>query len=260
MQSLIENLIEGVMRRCPPEKGDYLCEEDGYIHCGKCHGSKQQHIRIGKNEYIVPIMCSCMTAEINNKKNAEIHAEKLKKSAEIRSRCFGNNGKNANMTFSADRYPDSRESTYCRQYVCEKAFLEQGLLLYGGVGTGKTYYGCCILNELINMGYECKFIHLGDAVQQLFSGKFDLGSIQTPDILMLDDLGTTRETDYATEQIYNIIDSRDRSGKPVIITTNLTPSVIKNAIDLPHRRIYDRILEMCQHRVQVLGKSKRSGL
>ncbi len=47
------------------------------------------------------------------------------------------------------------------------------------------------------------------------------------------------------EQMFTVVDSRYRSRKPMIITTNLTLEEIKNPPDLAHARIYDRILERC---------------
>lgn len=49
----------------------------------------------------------------------------------------------------------------------------------------------------------------------------------------------------ALEQIYNIVDSRYRSRKPLIVTTNLTSDEIRHPQDTAHARIYDRLLEMC---------------
>ena len=47
------------------------------------------------------------------------------------------------------------------------------------------------------------------------------------------------------EQMFFVIDSRYRSRRPMIITTNLKLSELKNPPDLAHARIYDRILERC---------------
>ena len=64
-------------------------------------------------------------------------------------------------------------------------------------------------------------------------------------LLIIDDLGIERNSDFALEQVFNVIDSRYRSKKPLIITTNLTLSELNNAADIAHKRIYDRILERC---------------
>lgn len=58
-------------------------------------------------------------------------------------------------------------------------------------------------------------------------------------------IGMERDTNYALEQVYNIIDSRYRSKRPLIITTNLTLDEIRHPQDVAHARIYDRVLEMC---------------
>lgn len=54
-----------------------------------------------------------------------------------------------------------------------------------------------------------------------------------------------RQTDYAREQVFNIIDGRYLSGKPLIVTTNLSLGELKNPADMAQQRIFDRVLEMC---------------
>ena len=70
-------------------------------------------------------------------------------------------------------------------------------------------------------------------------------SLNRYSLLIIDDLGIERNSDFALEQVFNVIDSRYRSKKPLIITTNLTLSELNNAADIAHKRIYDRILERC---------------
>ena len=56
----------------------------------------------------------------------------------------------------------------------------------------------------------------------------------------------TQETIYVgLEQVYSVIDSRYRSRRPLIVTTNLTLQQIQNPTDTAYARIYDRLLEMC---------------
>ena len=75
-------------------------------------------------------------------------------------------------------------------------------------------------------------------------------------LLIIDDLGTERNTDYGLEKVYNIIDSRYLSGKPLILTTNLSLQEMRETTDIRYRKVYDRIFEMC-YPVQVIGKSWR---
>jgi DNA replication protein DnaC len=64
-------------------------------------------------------------------------------------------------------------------------------------------------------------------------------------LLIIDDLKTERDTSYAAEQVYDVINSRYLSGKPMIITTNLPLNELQDSEDETYARIYDRILEVC---------------
>ena len=72
-----------------------------------------------------------------------------------------------------------------------------------------------------------------------------IASFDEYDLLIIDDLGVERSTEYAMEQMFFIIDSRYRSRRPMIVTTNLTLDSLQNPLDTAHARIYDRLLEMC---------------
>ena len=83
-----------------------------------------------------------------------------------------------------------------------------------------------------------------------------IAMLNTAKLLILDDLGTERNTDYALEKVYNIIDSRSRASKPMVLTTNLDLRDMMEASDIRYQRIYDRILETC-FPVRVAGDSFR---
>ena len=72
-----------------------------------------------------------------------------------------------------------------------------------------------------------------------------LDSLGDYDLLIIDDLGVERSTEYSMEQMFSIVDSRYRSGRPLIVTTNLKLDELKHPPDLAHAHIYDRILERC---------------
>ena len=63
-------------------------------------------------------------------------------------------------------------------------------------------------------------------------------------------------TEYGLEQVYNVIDSRYRSGKPLIVTTNLTLDSLQNPLDTAHARIYDRLIPGNGPPI-LLGKTKK---
>ena len=75
-------------------------------------------------------------------------------------------------------------------------------------------------------------------------------------LLIIDDLGAERSTEYAVENVFNVIDRRYRTGKPLIITTNLHIDTMRNETSIDKKRIYDRVFEMCVP-VQMKGTSKR---
>lgn len=75
-------------------------------------------------------------------------------------------------------------------------------------------------------------------------------------LLIIDDLGIERNTEYALEQVYAVIDERYKAGLPVIITTNLTMDELRRPADVAHARIYSRVLEMCTP-VQITGEDRR---
>ena len=75
-------------------------------------------------------------------------------------------------------------------------------------------------------------------------------------LLIIDDLGAERSTDFALEKVYDIVDSRYRAKLPIILTTNLSMTEMKESADIRYTRIYDRIFEMC-YPMQFTGRSWR---
>ena len=124
-----------------------------------------------------------------------------------------------------------------------------GLLLWGGVGTGKSFMAGCIANALMEQEVAVcmtNFARIMNELNNAFSGRIEVvDRLCGYPLLVIDDFGMERGTEYALEQIYNIIDSRYRSRKPLIVTTNLTLTELKNPQDVAHARIYDRLRSMC---------------
>lgn len=90
------------------------------------------------------------------------------------------------------------------------------------------------------------FIRLSNALMALNEDRNEyIKSLDNYKLLIIDDLGAERQSDYMLEQVYNIIDSRYKNGQPLIVTTNLPLSEIKNPSDIKYSRIYSRIIEMC---------------
>jgi DNA replication protein DnaC len=91
----------------------------------------------------------------------------------------------------------------------------------------------------------------------MFDGKQAfIDSLNRYTLLIIDDLGAERKSEFMQETVFNIVDARYRSGLPFIITTNLTAEELKKPQDVSYSRIYDRILERC-FPIEVSGASRR---
>ena len=136
----------------------------------------------------------------------------------------------------------------------------QGIMFWGPVGTGKSYTAAAIANELLSRQVPVvmtSFIKLLDSAKSFEDDESDLlERLNKAKLLIIDDLGAERGTDYALEKVYDIIDSRYRTGRPIILTTNLDFAHMKNCDDIRYNRIYDRIFEMC-YPVKIEGMSWR---
>lgn len=128
----------------------------------------------------------------------------------------------------------------------------RGLLFCGPVGTGKSFAAGCIANELIERPYPVKvrMTNLPSVLNHITGCSGEdrikyLDEIMKADLLILDDFGVERGTEFAKEQIFNLIDQRSRFMKPLIVTTNLSVSDLCSVKDMVAERICSRILEMC---------------
>lgn len=176
-----------------------------------------------------------------------------------RDECF-NDLAYRNMTFDMDDRPENLLSKAARAYAenFQPALEQHGIMFTGNVGTGKTFYSCCIANAVIDRGCTAWVTTLQPLVRALCSyesAEKILAKIRKVDLLVLDDLGSTALNDFTTDKLFEIVDERYRSGKPLIVTTNLNPDEAwKSSIGM--RRIFDRLRERCRH-VVVDGESRR---
>ena len=249
---------------------DYL-DEEGFLVCGKCHTRKQQDITLpafgGQSERVVRvgIACECRKKEIEAERAAEERRQFLQR-MEVLRRDGITDPAYIQYTFDKDDNRNPEVSEVCRRYVenWDEMFKDNiGILFYGGVGTGKSFLACCIANALIEKLVPVSvtnFPRLLNKLQGLGFGEERqefIDKLQRYKLLVIDDLGVERDTSYSTEQVYNVIDTRSRSGMPLIITTNLSMDDLKNPPSLAHARIYDRVLEMCPIRLKLVGESRR---
>ena len=135
-----------------------------------------------------------------------------------------------------------------------------GYLLWGMAGTGKSYFAGCIANALMEHEISVCMTNFSLILNDLTASYKDrneyIARLCSFPLLILDDFGMERGTEYGLEQVYNVIDSRYRSGKPLIVTTNLTLEELQSPEDTTHARIYDCLTEMCTP-VRIAGENFR---
>ena len=233
---------------------DYI-GSDGLLYCGQCNTRKEREIIWfdGKPKK-VPVMCKCRAEEERLKK------EQMQKEEEMRSIQRAKVSSMMDDTFRTAcfanyqiRNGNERHLKVAKKYCIEFSKMyerNQGLLFWETVGTGKSYTAACIANYLLEANTSVvmtSFVRILQEMQgfdrereETFTNK--LNSVK---LLIIDDLGAERSTDYALEKVYGIIDNRYRAKKPLILTTNLTLRQMQEATDIRYARIYDRIFEMC---------------
>ena len=240
-------------------EGDY--EEDGLLYCGKCHTPKQTVIRPFGEDKVVDCICLC-EREARDKAEAErLQQEEFNRVRRLKAQGFPDS-EMANWTFDNDDGSNARISKIARRYVekwPEMVRNSKGLLLFGPVGTGKTFHATCIANALIDKKIPCMVTNFSRIVNsmQSFEGRQEyLDELNRYSLLVIDDLGAERRSEYMAEMVHSVIDSRYRSGKPIIVTTNLSKADMTNADDITNQRIYSRLFEMC-FPIEVKGVDRR---
>ena len=242
---------------------DYMDTETGLLVCGKCHTKKQKKISFMGVERVVGCLCQCAAEEMEREREKHREEEELLHIRQMKSAGL------QDSTFFDYTFANCDEThpcvQYARRYVGNYAEFQkngQGLLFWGNVGTGKTFLAGCIANALMEKNIPVlmtSFPKLLNALGGLYSGEKNeyLKSLNQYRLLIIDDLGVERDTPYVLETVYLVIDERYKSGKPFIITTNLSLEELRNPADLEHGRIYDRIMERCVP-VAFSGKNYRT--
>lgn len=251
MTSEIKDILEN-MTTAAPEMEDYI-GEDGLLYCGKCHTPKEAYFPEGKELFgrdRHPAECDCQRAAREQRQAAEEHRRHVEAVENLKQRAFADSAMQQ-WTFENDngRNPQTGIARRYAEHWEEMQAENIGCLFWGNVGNGKSYLAGCIANALMEKEvpvYMTNFaVILGD-LSPGFTGRNEyISRLCRYPLLIIDDFGMERGTDYGLEQVFHVIDTRYRSNKPLIATTNRPLDELKKPTDTAHSRIYDRLLSMC---------------
>lgn len=153
----------------------------------------------------------------------------------------------------SDSVPDDITSkvTWCKQFAKEivQGNCKNSLFLRGDVGRGKTHLSSAIANEVLAGGKTVIYKRAADLFDLIRQYKYNestekwneiFDQLVNCDLLVIDDLGAERTTDFVNEQLVLLIEERNYRNKPWIINSNLSINQIQ---DRYTTRVSDRILD-----------------
>ena len=267
--------LDNLTKPAALREDEYL-GEDGLVYCSKCRTARQKRIAFAGKMIEPRCMCACQTAAYEQQEQERKHREFLDRVEKNRSVGLTDPVLRKH-TFENDLGYNPKQMEMAKRFVQHWEKFQKdsmGLLLWGPVGTGKSFITGCIANALLDQGVPVmmtNFARLLNKLTDMYAGDRNayIDSFNSFPLLIIDDLGVERNSEFTRELVFSVIDSRYRSQLPLIVTTNLTPEQMRNPEDLARARIYDRVLERCtpirvdgqnirkQNKVDNLKKSKR---
>lgn len=244
---MIEKLV-GDIPNISTDEGSFYIGDDGLKHCSICNDPLEAKIHWPWGNTTESCMCKCMSDAYKADMAAlktEATGLQIMRYTDINRRL---NPSISDMTFEKDNGSQPKLS-FCREYAKnfeDKMKRGSGLILLGSCGTGKTFGAGCILNSVLAQGHRALMISIEKIAEQAeeagFEGKGEyFDDLMNIPLLILDDLGTARETEYMMEITNRVISDRDKSMKPLIVTTNISYEDIKNPRSDDWARIWSRI-------------------
>lgn len=238
----------------PASESDYF--RDGLLYCGKCRTPRECVVTIPntRRTFSAPVVCACRKAEM-----VRDRAEACRKAADERRKQALPLEKYRLMTFAASDTPLPFAEKYVERW---KDMLKNnvGLLLHGAVGSGKTYAAAAVANALVDEG-EWVYMHniaaMNAALRDTYKGGHAelMEKAQMSRLFVIDDFGAESVTPYSLQLTYELVEARAESGKPLIVTTNLSPAAIAGTDDPSLSRLYSRLAAL--HPVGIAGPDRR---
>ncbi len=197
--------------------------------CCNGAGYVRLNVPVGHKLFGAAIPCICQRDEIARKQAERLRAASGLSDVELSRWTFSAfdpaasrpNGAGKQETIAAMR----AILDDCMAYACDPS---GWLILRGSVGTGKTHLAYAIAGAVMGRGrsvYAHTTPDLLDKLRQGYNdGSYDnwLESLKSVDLLVLDDLGTERATEWAAQALFQIVNHRYSKRLPLVVTTNLS--------------------------------------
>lgn len=262
-------ICRNLLRKQTRNAVDYT-NEDGLLVCGVCGETKQTYLTLpnptedNMGKILTTKACGCDRKAEQEEADRKKAMEDRDKISKFRSLSM------IDSKFDGVRFDQLERTKFneknlriCERYVAkfpEMLQKNQGLLLWGDVGTGKSFAAAAIANALLEQVVPVVMVSFVEILKRIESKAMTqdqiVSLINTANLVVFDDLGAERDSDYALEKVYGIVDARYRKQLPMIVTTNLPMEQMKGEEDIRYRRIYDRIFENC-YPMQFTGPSWR---
>ena len=149
---------------------------------------------------------------------------------------------------------------YCRQYAEIFTSQSPGIFMYGETGLGKTHLSLAIAGKAAEKGYTVIYGSAQDLLRKVENEHFGraenertLDMMLEADLLVLDDLGAEFSSSFSQSVVYNLLNSRIASGKPMIVSSNLT---IQEFNEKYSRRIVSRLFSQLVQ-IRFIGRDVR---
>lgn len=161
----------------------------------------------------------------------------------------------------AEAHPDDRATAWARDFAADRHAVKS-LLLTGPTGVGKTHYAWSVLRAVAETGTQLRwqmhtaadlYAHLRPRDGEDSHDAFD--RVAAAHLLVLDDLGASKWTEWVEEITYRLINHRYEECLPSIFTSNLPPAELRDALG---GRVASRLTEMCD-RIVLKGDDRRKG-
>ena len=123
---------------------------------------------------------------------------------------------------------------YCKDYARTFGPESENLFFFGPTGLGKTFLSAAIAREVSAAGYSVLYDSAERVFRQMEAVKFDREDADTRsvrrifrcDLLIVDDLGTEKRSDFVTSALYQIVNTRLIERRPTILNTNRDPKAL----------------------------------